>query len=671
MGLCLLTGATGFLGHQLVSGLLKQGHQLVLLVRNPEADRCRNLISKWETLTSSLGNGASLAIWRGDICLPDLGLDMNACSLDQFEHIYHLAAVYDLAAPERTVLDTNVGGTERLLECLKASRFSGRVHVVSSIAIAGDYEGEFSEDMFDEGQNHPHAYHSSKYKSEACARRYREECGMDVRIYRPSAVVGHSQTGEIDKVDGPYYMFLLVSFLKRWLPPWVPIVIPKYEASLDVVPQDYVIDALLCLSQMEDTEGQFCFHLTSSSSIRLDQMFKYILRAADGPKVGLSIPLNFSGVQGGIWKQLSMVKQLKIVQLLLDKTFSKLGIPISVFSAMMSSVTFSSDKTRGLLDQQDICAPQFEDYVNVLWDYYNRHLDPVKDRDALAKKALEGKLLLITGGSSGIGFASARRALQYGARVILVARHEDKLMQCKSDLLEGGLYSSDKIDIYPCDISNLDECDGLVSYIEEVYGEIDLVFSNAGRSIRRSISHSEGRFHDLERTMQLNYFGASRLILGLLPLMLKSGGGHILHSSSMGTMAVTPRFGPYMASKAAMDALGDSLAAEFSDRGINVTSIKFPLVKTKMVAPTKEYKDAELVSPDSAAQMFIDAVIDRPRKQLTGLGLFLGTLSLYAPELVTQIYNYLYQIWPDEKDDFPDMALDRALLTSLIPNSPL
>lgn len=667
---CLVTGATGFIGKLLVEGLLKQGHDLLVLVRNPDTEKCSELISKWRALSLVLDNGSSLDVWCGDLNSQFMGLDKTSYSFSDFDHVFHLAAVYDLGAPEKLVMETNVQGTERLFSTLVSSGFAGRVHMLSSMAVAGDFQGTFSEDMFDEGQEHSHTYHLSKFQSEACARRFRDEHNMDLRIYRPSAVVGDSTSGEIDKIDGPYYMCLLVSFLKRYLPSWVPILVPKLKANLDVVPRDYLVEAILLLSQSEDLGGQTCFHLTGTQSLPLHKAFTQILRAADGPKVGFSLPVRSSGIQGGVFKQLGMLKQLKAVQIALDGLFEKLGIPSSVFSALMPGLKFSADSTQKLLVKQGLRAPAFEDYVDQLWDYYNRYLDPAKNRENLAELALKNKTVLITGGSSGIGYASAKRALSYGARVILVARHQDKLNECKEALIASGV-DPERIDIYTCDLSHFDECDALVTYIEDKYVSLDVLFSNAGRSIRRSLSRSEGRFHDLERTMQLNYFGASRLILGLLPSMVKNGGGHILHSSSMGTMAVTPRFGPYMASKSAMDALCDSLAAEFANRDISVTSIKFPLVKTEMVAPTKEYKNADLVSAEDAAQMFIDAVIDKPRKQLTGVGLFLGAISLYAPELVTQIYNYLYQIWPDEQGEYPEMGLDRALLTSIVPNSPL
>jgi NAD(P)-dependent dehydrogenase (short-subunit alcohol dehydrogenase family) len=673
MDQCLVTGGTGFLGKNLIPSLLQKGCQLTVLIRNPELLHVQKQIGGWRALSARLSNNSSVEVWCGDLSEPCVGLAEEQM-LSKFSHIFHLAAIYDLKAEAQSMLETNVQGTEHLLESVLSDGFTGRFHFISSIAVAGDFVGVFDEDMFDEGQAHSHAYHLSKFRSEESVRRYRHEHGLDIRIYRPSAIVGDSTSGEIDKLDGPYYMFLLVSSLKRWLPTWAPLVIPKLQGILDIVPVDYVVNALVELSFMDEdmlAHDQFCFHLTDPNSFALNKTFKAILKSADGPRVSLAIPFNLKGKYGVGVKQITMMKQLKAVQIVLREVLARLGLPESVFEAMMPEVKFSADKTLSVLSKVSVRPPPFHAYVDNLWDYYNRHLDPAKNRDTLAKKAFSGKKVLITGGSSGIGFASAQKALSYGAGVILVARHEDKLADCITQLSEQVKPEGLVLDSFACDLSIVEEGDRLVSYIEEKYGTIDILFNNAGRSIRRSISSSQGRFHDLQRTMQLNYFGAARLMLGLLPSMIDNGGGHILHSSSMGTMAATPRFGPYMASKSALDTLMDSIAAEYADRDMVFTSIKFPLVKTQMVAPTAEYQKAPLVSPESAAQMFVDAVIDQPRNQLSGMGVFLGTMSLYAPDVVTKIYNYLYQVWPDAHDDFPGMAIDRALVTSVFPHSPL
>jgi short-subunit dehydrogenase len=288
-----------------------------------------------------------------------------------------------------------------------------------------------------------------------------------------------------------------------------------------------------------------------------------------------------------------------------------------------------------------------------------------------AQDIFRGKVVLITGGSSGIGFASAKQAVSYGAKVILVARNQKKLAQAADILKPIANENKGAIDIQSYDLSNLNDCDKLVTYILTQYGYVDILFNNAGHSIRRSISKSFDRFHDLERTMKINYFGATRLVLGLLPSMVERKSGHIIHSSTMGTMAPTPRFGAYLASKSALDAYMDALAAEYADQNIYATSIKYPLVKTEMISPTKEYKDVPAASPEFAAQMFVDAVLNRPRKQITGTGKIMGTMSLFAPNVMTQLYSYWYTVWPDDKDNNQQKRLDRALVKKLIPKSPL
>ena len=342
----------------------------------------------------------------------------------------------------------------------------------------------------------------------------------------------------------------------------------------------------------------------------------------------------------------------------------------SIFDALMPELEFKATRTLDILNKNNIQPPKFKDYVESFWEFYNKNLDPQKNRMQLAKQAFQNKRVLITGGSSGIGYESAKIVYQLGAEVILVARDIEKLKQCEATIkrldTRGG-----EIHIYACDLTNEDECHNLLDYIERTVNSVDILFSNAGRSIRRSISKSAGRFHDLERTMKLNYFGSARLILGLIPSMEKQGGGHILHSSSMGTISATPRFGPYMASKIALDTLMDSMAAEFAHKDIVFSSIKFPLVKTAMVAPTKAFKSARLTSPEKAAMMFVDAVIDKSRVKVSSSGRLLSVATLLSPNLMTQLYNYGYQVWPDNPEDFPEMGLDRMLMKYFIPHSPL
>lgn len=664
---CLITGATGFLGRYLVEALLKKGYELTLLVRDPDRFSASKRMKRW----SEIGILDSIKLIKYNLISANLDLPDDVC-LGGYDHVFHLAAVYDLASSKSEMLEANVEGTSRLLSRLKCNGFKGAFHFISSIAVAGDYEGVFDESMFDVGQKHRHAYHLSKFLSEQRVREFVSSAGFSIRIYRPSAVIGHSKTGQIDKLDGPYYLFEVFSRIKQWLPSALPMALPKTSAKLDLVPVDFVIDGLLALSELPVNDAAndlLCFHLTDPTSPSLTGLLKAVLEEADGVKPGLLIPIDFLSSLG-LGKQIGFLSNLQALQVVKKESLRALGVPDTAFEALMPNLIFESAKTLEQLKELGVNAPQFRDYIRPIWAYYTANLDPIRNRERLAIKAFKNKRVIITGGSSGIGYESARLAYSYGAYVILVARDEAKLKACEAEI-KSDFGNSGTIETITCDISELEACDAFVKEILARYGTIDILFSNAGRSIRRSIAQSEGRFHDLERTMQLNYFGAARLILGILPSMVKAGAGQIVHSSSMGTLSATPRFGPYMASKIALDTLMDSMAAEFANQNVIFSSIKFPLVQTPMVAPTAEFKQSKLTSPKQAANMFVDTIIDRSRIKVPFTGKLLSFASFVSPNFITQLYNYGFKVWPDHPQDYPEMGLDRAIMKYFLPHSPL
>ncbi len=674
MSRCLITGANGFLGKHLVERLIQNGHDITLLIRNPKHPDKKKLIDRWNQEVDEVqrhGRNAAITVWNGDIGRSNLGLSRK-CTVSDFHHIYHLAAVYDLGADETLTMNTNVKGTEHLLKKLDKDGFSGCLHFVSSVAVAGDFRGEFSERMFAEGQKHGHVYNHSKFESEKIVRENRSaQNGYEIRIYRPSAIVGHSKTGEMDRIDGPYYGLLLISALKKLIPSWMPVVAPKINTLMDMVPVDYVADAIYILSMMEPAElpdDLFCFHLTDPHAPTMTQATKMILKAADGPRMKFTYSTNWAKPY---LKMMGRFSSLTGIDFVKNGLLNSLDIPLQTFDAMMPDVRFSAGETIRLLKKKGVVLPRFETYVAELWDYYNQNLNPDRNREERCESAFRGKVVLITGGSEGIGFASAKRCAAYGAKLILAARNTEKLNSALSKIAPIADKNGGSVEVFPCNISNLNECDALVDHILKQYGYVDILFNNAGLSIRRSISKSLDRFHDFQRTMQTNYFGPLRILLGLLPSMIQRKSGHILYSSTMGTLAPTPRFGAYAASKCAMDAVSDSLAAEFTDRNIYFTSIKFPMVRTGMLAPTNDFKDMPAASPEFAAQMFVDAVLKKPRKQMTGLGVTVGIANLLTPNMMTQVYNYFYKIWPDEKEDYPEMKLDRKIVKKVIPTTPI
>jgi len=226
------------------------------------------------------------------------------------------------------------------------------------------------------------------------------------------------------------------------------------------------------------------------------------------------------------------------------------------------------------------------------------------------EKAVVGKVVMITGSSSGIGRAAAVHLGLAGATVLLVARNADQLDEVRAEIEAGGgtAYA------YPTDLTDFDELDALVSKVLDQHGYVDVLVNNAGRSIRRRIEHSHDRFHDFERLMQLNYFAAIRLTMGFLPSMRERESGQIINVSSWSVQVRPIRFSGYTASKAALEAWADCAQGEMLNDGIVFTTIQMPLVRTPMSAPTKAYQRMPALTPEQAGLTIADAIVCRPRR---------------------------------------------------------
>jgi NAD(P)-dependent dehydrogenase (short-subunit alcohol dehydrogenase family) len=193
----------------------------------------------------------------------------------------------------------------------------------------------------------------------------------------------------------------------------------------------------------------------------------------------------------------------------------------------------------------------------------------------------------------------------------------------------------------------MEGCDKMVDWLVETYGGVDVLINNAGRSIRRGIESSYDRFHDYERTMQLNYFGCLRTTMGLLPQMVAKRRGHVVNISSIGVLTNAPRFSAYVASKAALDAWTRCAASEFIDVGITFTTINMPLVRTPMIAPTKIYENVPTLSPDEAADLIVQAIVYKPVRIATRLGIFGQVLHAMAPRVAQIVMNTTFRMFPD------------------------
>ena len=627
-----VTGASGFIGKRLVKALLARPDATVyFLMRNATADRVDALLSYW-------GTDARRAVAvAGDLTTPGLGLaatDLRALE-GAIDHVFHLGAIYAIDADPEAEMTTNVGGTRnavRFAEQIGARRF----HHVSSIAAAGLYEGVFREDMFDEAENLDHPYFASKHESEKVVR---NECKLPWRIYRPGIVVGDSRDGEMDKIDGPYYFFKLIQKMRRLLPPWAPSI--GFEGGrINLVPVDFVARALDHLAHLEGQDGQ-CFHLTDPHPRRVGDILNIFARAAHAPST--TIRLNaalLNLVPRGVARSLMALTPIQRIR---RAVMTDLALPDEILTFINYPTRFDCRDAERLLKPAGIVVPPLEDYAWRLWDYWERHLDPDLFVDRTLRGRVAGRVVLITGGSSGIGLAAALKLAAAGGVVIVAARDPVKLEAARQEAARRGLSLVAKV----ADITEPSQCEALVKGIEAEYGGVDILINNAGRSIRRAIESSFDRLHDFERMMQVNYFGALRLTLAVLPGMTKKKNGHVINISSIGTLTNAPRFSAYLASKAALEAWTRCAASEFLDQGIEFTTINMPLVRTAMIAPTRFYEQAPALSPEEAADFVIDAVVRRPARIATRLGIFGEIVHAIAPRIGQVVMNTSFRMLPD------------------------
>lgn len=649
-----VTGATGFIGRFLIAELLE----------NREGDihvLCRaSSIPKLELMAEGWGAGDRIKPVVGDLQADRLGVSEEWVEAHRgtIDHFFHLAAIYDMTADDEANERLNVGGTRAAL-ALADALGAGCFHQVSSVAAAGDYRGVFDETMFDEGQPLPSPYHRTKFESE---RIVREEATVPWRVYRPAIVVGHSETGEMDKIDGPYYFFPLFKRLRDTLPNWVPLVGVDL-GDTNVVPVDYVAKAMDHLAHEPGLDGR-AFHLVNPEPQGTVEMVNTFAAAAKAPQFALPVDRSVTGrlptallpttLRPGAL--VSRVVRSPLASLALNQTVGRLGIPAEVLGHTGFTAVFASKQTEKALAGSGIAVPDLESYAATLWNYWEEFLDDSITRDRATVNALRGKTVVITGASSGIGLVTAVQVAKAGAIPILVARGREKLEATKR-LIEGQggtAYS------YPCDLSDLTAIDALTKQLSEDFEHLDFVVNNAGRSIRRSLKLSEDRFHDFERTMQLNYFGAIRLVMGLLPAMRAQRSGHIVNISSIGVLTNPPRFSAYVASKAALDAWSNVVSSELVGDGVTFTSIHMPLVRTPMIAPTKMYDRFPTISPGQAAAKVISALVDKPHEinTLTGnLGALAHTL---APRTAFRILNVAYHVFPDSAAAKGDSGAGRS-----------
>jgi NAD(P)-dependent dehydrogenase (short-subunit alcohol dehydrogenase family) len=433
------------------------------------------------------------------------------------------------------------------------------------------------------------------------------------------------------------------------------------------------------IAQLDGLDGR-AFSLTDPDPPTAGEVIDTFARAAHAPQSSVRVP-------AAALEALEPLLRLGITTMplgdaLLDRALADFDIPRSVLIYVNYPTHFDSRQTEAALAGTDIAVPPLEAYAGKLWDYWERHLDPdlFRDRTLMGaargrlgliggisqviqqqipdelmrfgrrlqgtvslEQSVRGRVVMVTGSSSGIGKSAAMKIADAGGTVLLVARTPEKLAETKDQIEAGG----GRAFIHRADLSDPDDIDRMADEVLAQHGHVDILVNNAGRSIRRSIALSYDRPHDFERTIQLNYLGAVRLILKLLPVMRRRRSGQIINVSSIGVQTNTPRFSAYVASKAALDAFSRSIASEIIDDNVHITTIHMPLVRTPMIAPTKMYDRFPTITPEEAADMICEAIIHKPKRIATPLGSLGQVLYAINPKSIDYILNSAYHLFPD------------------------
>jgi thioester reductase-like protein/short-subunit dehydrogenase len=614
----VVTGGTGFIGGRVIARLVdtQPDAQVWVVVRRQSLGRFERRSVDWDERVKPLVADLT-AFALSDETIAELG---------EIDHVVHCAAIYDITAGEAEQRAANVEGTRAVIEL--AQRLNATLHHVSSIAVAGDFAGEYTEDDFDVGQQLPTPYHQTKFEAEMLVR---STPGLRYRIYRPAVVVGDSRTGEMDKIDGPYYFFGVLSRLAV-LPRFTPIMLPD-TGRTNIVPVDYVADAIVALMHAPDLDGR-AFHLTAPKTIGLRGIYRGVAKAAGLPPLRGSLPRSTAAP---VLKVRGRAKALR------NMAATQVGVPPEIFDVVDLKPTFVADETRKALRGKGIEVPEFAEYAPKLWRYWAEHLDPDRARRDDPKGPLQGRHVIITGASSGIGRASAIAVAERGATVFALARNADALDDLVAEIrAKGG-----QAHAFTCDVTDSTSVEHTVKDILGRFGHVDYLVNNAGRSIRRSVVNSTDRLHDYERVMAVNYFGAVRMVLALLPHWRERRFGHVVNVSSAGVQARNPKYSSYLPSKAALDAFSDVVASETLSDQITFTNIHMPLVKTPMIAPSQRLNAVRAISPERAAAMVVRGLVDKPARIDTPIGTLAEAGNYFAPRTARRFLHQLYLGYPD------------------------
>jgi len=643
----IITGATGFIGRFLVRQLLiKYPDLVVLCVTRPSSK------SKIPALFPHDGGVVAIA---GDITQPAMGLDKGLllglqARAEKIKHFYHLAAVYDMKAGKEANELANIQGTREAVALANLFGKATTLQYVSSIAVAGDYNGVFQESMFREGQEFKNDYLRTKFEAEAVVR---VDCKIPYRIYRPGLVLGSSETGEADKIDGPYYLFKALQRLARVCPSVLTLPCIQGEPT-PIVPVDYVVKAMVHIANKKNLDG-LAFCLVDPEPPVFVDMLNVFAKAAGAPSFSSRIAeIALSLIPAKVWNSLEDIPIIANAPTTVGAHV--LGVPDSVMEYSRNKTLFDDSNTQDALRGSGIKCPALESYGWKLWDYYARHMDPAVDKFGALRSEVTGKVVVVTGSSDGIGEVLAGRLADAGAHVVLVARSKEKL-QAVADKIKA------KGGVAHIQVADLSDGPATTKAAQEIlanHKRVDILVNNAGRSIRRSVEYqcTPDRFHDFTRTMDLNAYGALRMTLAVLPGMRERKYGQIVNVSSIGVLTGPPRFGAYVASKAYLDAFARCISSEVAKDGVVMSSTFIPLTRTKMVvSKDNKYDHVKLFTPEQSAGLIERAIVTKERKVMTPTAWWTSVAYFFWPSAVESVLNIMYQLEPEAPPEGKDPSL--------------
>ena len=621
-----LTGATGFIGRHVLELLMARKETVYCLVRKPSEDHLHDIALRLQHL-----KGRVVPV-RGDLTQPRLGIDTTKLvelAEAGIDHFFHLAALVDLSADSEALARANVEGTRHAME-VAISLEAGCLHYVSSVAVAGHYDGTFTETMLEQAERLNDPYASTKHDAEALVR---SEYPRAYRIYRPSVVVGHSETGEIDKIDGIYHFFRGIQRLRASVPGWMPR-IGIETGSLNVVPVDFVAKAIDHIAHTKDLDGR-TFHIVDPQHRKASEIVDELCKAAKVPTFSTFVKL--PAVPEPLVKLLDASEQLPGVRRAQDAVLAELGLPRRLIGYFGHSTEYSCEETLKALAGSGIELPPFESYAVKLWQFWERHLGSMPTRNARLARAVEGKRVLIARAGGRLETILARRLAASGAEVVLLDSDATALDELRTQIVRAGgcAYS------HRAAPKSSSERKALLARILEQHIGIDVLICGSSEAPPPKASALD----DLdsaacEEALRDHYLAAVDLVLGLLPGMRERELGHVVLLTSLPLAGGSDP--AQLAAAAALDAFATALAPELAAESVAVTSAHLPPLKSETRTASAPLTEVDV---EGAADVICDALIHRPRRANTWLGTASEVTRAAAPQTF-EVATSLLSRWP-------------------------